>query len=651
MKPADKTDPSSASPGASFGTDMRGLTAPFEHLLAQLTKHPPFSEMRADDVKLLVAAAREVSFTSGEVILSPVSGNTPPVYLICQGEVSAHKGIADLSSTGLHYEAGDMFPLVAALAHRAVTATYTATTKTLCLEVAPAVVEDVAQRSPVLASFFAGKTLQLLELSRRATQAAYSAQALAEHSLERKLGKVACKTPVTCSPSASVKEALLAMQKHRVGSVILTGSDGNVEGIFTRKDVLNRVALPQTPLSDPIHTVMTREVRTLTVEDTAEDATLLMAQFGIRHVPVLENGRVVSVISERDLFAIQRMSLKQISSEVRAADDIEGLKFAARSIRVFARTLMSQGVQAKSLTELISHLNDVLTMRLLEILAREHQVSLDDMCWLSFGSEGRCEQTISTDQDNGLIFVSDNPARDRDVWLAFGKAANEALDACGYPLCKGNIMAGNPECCMTLGEWKERFDAWIDRGTPEDLLKANIFFDFRSLAGRTELAHELRAFVTERAKDVTRFHKQLAGDILRRSVPLNWFGAIDTEKLGKQEVVDLKLRGTAIFVDVARLQSLAFGIPETNTRRRFEAIARHRGFKSQRSEAWSAAFEFLQMLRLRVQLDGSDSPGWVAGHPNKLEVSALNDIDRRLLKEAFRIARDLQQRIELDYSR
>ena len=169
------------------------------------------------------------------------------------------------------------------------------------------------------------------------------------------------------------------------------------------------------------------------------------------------------------------------------------------------------------------------------------------------------------------------------------------------------------------------------------------------MAGRLDLAQALRSFVTGQAKDVARFHKQLADAILRRTVPLNWFGAIETEKVGKRDVVDLKLRGTAIFVDVARLQSLALGIAETGTRRRFEAIARQRGVKQQRRDAWISAFEFLQMLRLRIQLDGPENPGWVAGYPNKLDLSALTDIDRRLLKESFRIARELQQRIELDY--
>ncbi|HEY0847963.1 MAG TPA: DUF294 nucleotidyltransferase-like domain-containing protein [Noviherbaspirillum sp.] len=649
MKRTGKSDLSNNAAALAALAD-RDQTARLERLVS-LMKSPPFSEMRTDDVLALIAGASEVHFKAGEVIISPESGAIGVIYIITQGEVSGHKGIADLSSTGFHYESGDMFPVVAAMAHRPITATYTAASPTTCLAVPLAEAERVARQSPVLANFLAGKTLQLLELSRRSTQAVYMAQALTESSLDRKLATLVRQQPVTCPPSATIEEALRAMLQHQVGAVIVCRAEGAVEGIFTRKDVLSRVTLPQVPLSAQVNTVMTRNVQVLSVDSTAEEAALLMSRFGIRHIPVIDNGRLVGVVSERDLFAIQRLSLKQVSSAVKTAKDVDELQIAAQNLRVFARTLLSQGVQAKQLTELISHLNDVLTERLLEIAAQQHGVSMDAMCWLSFGSEGRSEQTIATDQDNGLIFVSANPAQDRPRWLAFGKTVNEALDRCGYPLCKGNVMASNPACCLTLDEWKQRFDTWIERGTPEDLLNANIYFDFRGLAGRLDLASALRDFVTARAKDVTRFHKMLADDILRRSVPLNWFGAIETEKVGKQEVVDLKLRGTAIFVDVARLLSLACGIAETNTRRRFEAIARHRGLKSQRGETWSSAFEFLQMLRLRVQLDGPESPGWVAGHPNKLELSALTDIDRRLLKETFRVAHELQQRVELDYAR
>src|SRR5690606_7441664 len=109
----------------------------------------------------------------------------------------------------------------------------------------------------------------------------------------------------------------------------------------------------------------------------------------------------------------------------------------------FARTLLGQGVQARQLTALISHLNDALTQRLLELMAREHGIELSACCWLALGSEGRSEQTISTAQDNALIRPEGSePA----PYLAFARAVNEALDDCGFPLCKGGVMASNPAC-------------------------------------------------------------------------------------------------------------------------------------------------------------------------------------------------------------
>lgn len=218
---------------------------------------------------------------------------------------------------------------------------------------------------------------------------------------------------------------------------------------------------------------------------------------------------------------------------------------------------MGQGVQARQLTALISHLNDVLTERLLQIKALEHGVDLTRLCWLSLGSEGRDEQNRpATDQDNALILPDDTPAEARESIRAFAHAVNLALDACGYPLCRGGIMAGEAACCLTLAQWRERFGQWIS-GLAQDLLNASIYFDFRALAGDASLARALREDVVQAARQTPRFLKQMALNALTRSVPLNWRGAVGTNAQG---TVDLKLQGTAIFVDAARIYSLAHGI-------------------------------------------------------------------------------------------
>jgi CBS domain-containing protein len=358
---------------------------------------------------------------------------------------------------------------------------------------------------------------------------------------------------------------------------------------------------------------------------------------------------VVALVSERDLFALQRLSLRRLSGRLREAEDLPALVQAAPDIRRLALTLLAQGLSARSLTELISHLNDVLTERAVRLAAQQHGLDLKRACWLAFGSEGRSEQTIATDQDNGLVFVSDNPDADREAWRAMGRLVNETLDACGYPLCKGGIMAGEADCCLSVDEWIGRFAQWIDQGAPEDLLKANIFFDFRPLAGEVMLASPLREFVRRRAAQMPRFGRQLAQNAMRNQPPLNWRGALEPQREGGHEWLDLKLHGTMPLVDGARLYALAHGVDATGTRARLEAAAAAMGVADHESQSWVGAFEFLQMLRLRVQVQAG--PGADAAHPNRIDLRTLNDIDRRILKESFRAAQRLQQRITLDYMR
>ncbi len=609
-------------------------------LRAELARYLPFSRMEPAQVDSLVTAAEQHYYAPGETVLGPDDGVVQQLWCIRSGAVSGQGGVAQAAAGGFEFEAGDLFPVGALLGQRAVTARYQATEDTFCLVVPAAVVQQLAQQSAVFADFLNARVLRSLDYSRQALQVAYSAQTLAEHSLERPLAEFTRHAPVTVTSDATLGAALTAMHDKRIGSILVVDAAGAAAGILTRHDILGRVTLPQLPLATPIAQVMSAPVQTLPVDATAQDAVLVMAHHGIRHVPVTDGGRVVGIVSERDLFAMQRLSLNHVGTAIRHADDVDALKTLAADTRRLARNLLGQGVGARQLTELISRLNDLLTERLVTLIAADDGIDLNRLCWLAFGSEGRSEQTVATDQDNGLVFASDDPDRDRPALLAFARRVNEALDACGFPLCRGNVMASNPECCLTADEWRARFADWIEHGAPDDLLAASIYFDLRPLVGRHELAAPLREFITERAAQTPRFVKQMADNALVHAPPLNWHGGFDGER------IDLKLQGTAIFVDAARLYALARGIDETNTRLRFEAATAAIGLPAHEAEAWVGGFEYLQMLRLRAQIDGA-SPE----RPNELAVAALNDIDRRVLKESLRVARRLQQRLELDYRR
>ena len=610
----------------------------------ELAQHPPFAQMTSVEVDYFLTHAQQLYFAPDEILMEPAMGEVQCLFYIRQGAVTGTRGLAEQMGGAFEYEAGDLFPVSAAVAGRAVTATYRACADTFVLAISVADMRGLAQRSPAFTEFLNLRTAKFLELSRKALQAAYAAHASAEQSLERPLGELIAKTPVTCAPETPLSVALERMHKMRIGSMLVTDPAGAPLGILTRYDILGRVTLAQIPLSAPISQVMVQPVFTLTDQHTAQDAALLMSRYGMRHVPITREGVAVGMVSERDLFAMQRQSLKSVSTSIRAAPDVAALKVLAMDIRRLASSLLGQGVHARQLTALISHLNDVLTEQLLKLKAIEHGVDLTQMCWLALGSEGRDEQTIATDQDNALILPDDTSDASREVLRVFAHEVNLALDDCGYPLCKGGIMAGDAACCLTLAQWRERFRQWIAQGSPQDLLNASIYFDFRPLIGDSQLAVGLRQEVIQAAQGTPRFLKQMALNALTRTVPLNWRGAVDTDEQG---AVDLKLQGTAIFVDAARIYSLAHGIDHTNTRKRLEAVGALLNLPATEYGAWVDGFEFLQILRLRIQLDNQT----LTDSPNKIVVASLNDIDRRILRESFRVARQLQQRLQLDYQR
>ncbi|MEY3875190.1 MAG: hypothetical protein RIR50_361 [Pseudomonadota bacterium] len=599
------------------------------NLRQQLMQVIPFSEMKPEHVDFFIKSAKEHYFAPEEVILEPAHGEVKQLYFIRQGSVISRRGMANEAGGAHEIEAGELFPVSAAVAGRSVTATYAASGDCFCLRISVETMKELANLSSPFADYLSLRILKFLEQSRQVLQRTYASQIFSEQSLETPLGQLPRKKPLFVSPETPIKDALTQMHERRVGSILVSNQQDGLLGILTRYDILGRVTIPQMSLDTPIKDVMTTGVKALTVTHTAQDAALMMSKFGIRHVPVVDGKEIVNIISERDLFATQRMIV------------------CAKDIRKFAKNLIGQGVQARQLTTLISYLNDVVCERLVELNAKKHGLDLKEFAWIALGSEGRSEQTIATDQDNALVFSGQASDAVRDKYLKFALDVNQALDACGYPLCKGNVMASNPKICLSETEWLERFSQWIEHGTPEDLLNASIYFDFRLVAGNPDLLVAMKNTVMQKAKAIPRFIKLLAENSLNMRVPISWHGGIDTIKLEDKECIDLKLHGTAILVDAARIYSLAHGIGDTNTRDRLIAVGLALDIPEREYLAWVSAFEFLQMLRLSVQIDSHA----IGGNFNALELSSLNNIDRRILKESLRATRDLQQRIELDYGR
>lgn len=620
-----------------------GASAPTPTSAADfLSRHTPFDRLDPGATAFLAERLTPVCYARNSVVVSPGHGKARAFYIVERGRVQSEQPRGE-HPTGQHFLTlgpGECFPLGALVEGRSVSNTYFAVDDTVLYQLPADDFQALLEMSPAFHRFCTRQLASLLQQTRRLLQTHYSYEAAEQQSMSSPLRALVGRTPVTCPPDTAIGDVLRMMQSAKVGSMIVAGPDGAPLGIFTQQDLIGRVLLAEVPLSAPIAKAMTPNPFTLPASASAHEAVLAMAKYGFRHVLVVEEGRLIGLISERDLFSMQRVSLRQVSDTIEIAETLEDLQQAAEDIRNLARNMLAQGVAAEQLTGFISALNDKLTVRIIDIELTRHPLAGIPFCWIALGSEGRLEQTFSSDQDNGIIF--DQPGDlDRETvrarLLEFAREVNRVLDACGYPLCRGNIMASNPQWCLTLAEWQGKFGSWVRAPEPEALLNSTIFFDFRPLFGQMELAEKLREWLLAVAQESSLFLRFMAQNALDTKPPLGLLRDFVVEN----STIDLKLYGSRPFVDAARIYSLAGGIAHTNTAQRLRlAQAKLRSHEDEIA-AMIEGFYFIQQLRLRNQT------GQGAG--NLLNPDDLNELDRRILKESFRQARKLQSHLALEY--
>ncbi|MEF8724815.1 MAG: DUF294 nucleotidyltransferase-like domain-containing protein [Candidatus Accumulibacter delftensis] len=265
--------------------------------------------------------------------------------------------------------------------------------------------------------------------------------------------------PLVVGPSTSVRETLQLLDKRHGDAVVVVDEGSRVAlGIITLHDVVRRVAIEACDLTAPIAAVMTGGLITVPADSTAHQASVVMVRRGVHHLVLTEaDGSYFNLVSQTDLYTLPGAQSTDLVKAILAARDLPTLVHLAAEIRALVGRLVAERVSADALCNRLSSLNDLLTLQVIELVAGQHELPYVQWCWLVFGSEGRLEQTLATDQDNGLIFAADSDEQAehlRSAFLPFARAVNEALDACGFPLCKGDIMASNRQWCLSADEWR-----------------------------------------------------------------------------------------------------------------------------------------------------------------------------------------------------
>ena len=464
---------------------------------------------------------------------------------------------------------------------------------------------------------------------------------------------------VTCAATVSAVEVARGLSREGVGSIVVINADGAPIGIVTDRDLRRKlVAEGRDPGAVDAASIMSAPIVTIRPSAFAFEAVLEMTRCRIRHLVVVDGDRAVGVVSSRDIVVLSTTHPVTVAREIGRAVTLQALAELARRITELARQLVDEGGTAYDVGQIVAELNDRLVLRVLGLTLEELEATGETppvpWCWIALGSEARREQTLRTDQDNGLIYG--DPPEDlvepaARFFHRFASRAIVGLVAVGFPPCPGDAMASNPRWCQPLAVWREYFRGWMTTSSPRHVLEASIHFDLRPLAGSSELAASLSGLVRAEAPQHRRFLEIVARDVVERPVPLTVFGNVRLPRHGPHPgAIDVKGAGTMQLVGAGRLFALQLGLGETNTIERFRAASANKILDAGEVGEIADAFQHLTRLRLRHQLEQIER----GEAPDNLVVpEALSHADALLFRDALQTVRKVQasvrQRFATDF--
>lgn len=617
-----------------------------------LQKFPPFNQMESAHLAYLVENCLLRFYGRGESIIKPSDGPVEHFYIVKQGRVVGERPHSAKRGTETTFEiaGGECFPLAALLGERATRTEHLAGEDTFCLLLAkPAFVRLFAISGPFRDFALRGVSSLLDQVNQQVQLRAVETLG-AQYSLDTRLIDLAVRQPIACPPQMPLRDAVRLMHENQVGSIVIVDEQQRPQGIFTLRDLRRVIADACADLGQSIAELMTQQPFHLPPDASAFDAAIAMTERHIAHVCVVDDGRLRGVVSERDLFSLQRVDLVHLARTIRHAGRVETLAALRSDIQRLVDSMLAHGASSTQITHIITLLNDHTVCRVIELAIEALGDPGLPFTWLCFGSEGRREQTLHTDQDNGILFEARDAAEAaaiRGRLLPLAERINQDLAKCGFELCRGRIMASNPELCLSRQEWSRRFAGFIREATPENLLGSSIYFDLRTVWGDRESCEQLRREVLVQVADNQLFQRLMADNALRQRPPVGRFRDFVVARKGaEKDTLDLKVQGLTPFVDGARLLALAHGIDSCNTLERLRQLVAHEVIDAQDGAAFEEAYHFIQQTRMQQHQQQARQ-----GLPfsNRLDPDSLNHLDRRILRESFRQAQRLQASLALRY--
>ena len=446
-----------------------------------------------------------------------------------------------------------------------------------------------------------------------------------------------------CEPGTPVRMAARMMSRAQADVILVMNEDSSLAGIITQSDISRRIVAPGWDPDLPVEKIMSAPVISIAEDDLLMDAFSLMLQHQISYIVVnpKEHGRP-AYVSLLSLSELRRDTPEYLLNAIRKAETVYEVSNTLNRLPYLIQRLAETGTGAATSGKLISKISDAITRKLIDEAILELGPPPGPFVFLALGSEGRYEQTLATDQDNALVFKSEDQNQKQacqDYFLQLGNIVCNNLSKAGYPLCKGGVMAMNPEWCMDIEDWQKAISAWIATPNPQELLKTSIFFDFRAVAGQMDLAEDLQHWVLKELREKEIFFFNLAKSVIALRPQI-----LDSSAF-RHETIDLKLPILAL-TGIVRLWALKSGISLRNTMERLFALESAGAISQGLMNDFDQGFKFLTLMRIKNQLLQFET-----GNPftNHIPTRDLSEMDKAMLQRVTTRINDHLNRIAIDF--
>ncbi|MFZ3221195.1 MAG: DUF294 nucleotidyltransferase-like domain-containing protein [Rhodoferax sp.] len=596
----------------------------------------PFDCLTLEEQRLVRDHVDIAYFPQGETILAPGAQPTH-LFVIIKGFVQQFDG-NEVQTT---YGPDDCFDGRGLVAGK-VSSRFVAAEEVVAYQLAKQTVSDlIAGNATFGALLFSDLSNKLSALSER--QSRHELQSLTMARVDEAFVRM----PYFVDADTSILEVVKQFHALRTTTVLVR--DRRVEppalGIFTVSG-LQQAILHGTPLDRlPVGELANFSLIRVRPDDQLGDALAVMVKHSVHRVVVADGPDILGVLEALDLFSYLSNQSYQINVQIIDAQDVATLKRAAEQITRLIALLHRNGTNVNLIARLVQALNARLFERTWQLIAPPDLVA--NSCLFVMGSEGRGEQLLKTDQDNGLV-LRDGYVCSVDV-AAVCREFSAALADFGYPACPGNIMVSNPQWCQSVGDFSQMVRLWWMAPTPDSLMALAIFLDAHAVCGDTALLDQVRSAVFDLTADNDAMLARFASAINFFGSSSGWWNRLLS--LGEQgrEQLDIKKVGLFPLVHGIRSLALAQHIHATTTAGRIEALVAAGQLPDKLAADLVDSLYFFMGLKLKVGLQELATGHAVSGG---VQVDKLSSLDRDLLKDTLGVVKQfnvlLHQRFHLD---